>query len=276
MYKRPNSTMLHHLDWTATDLEAIAPDEIPVTSYKPRGDRARYDAAYTRWRTESGESDSSASSREHYRLAWRRMAANTGERTLISAIIPDRAAHVDGIYSAGMLESIERLPVVAALAGSLILDFLTRVAPKGDIRAPQFERLPWLQSNELMPELALRALRLNCLTDVYAELWASCFSEGFQDDEWALPAANAHRIGEVGPVWTPEIPLRIAEHRRRAFIEVDTLVALSLDVTADELCTIYRTQFPVLYGYDTRSTYFDANGRVVPTGLPPVWLTPNL
>src|SRR5699024_1047305 len=41
------------------------------------------------------------------------------------------------------------------------------------------------------------------------------------------------------------------------------IVALSLGITADELCMIYRTQFPVMRRYD-REYLFDANGRKVP------------
>ena len=37
-----------------------------------------------------------------------------------------------------------------------------------------------------------------------------------------------------------------------------------LGVTADQLCTIYRTQFAVLYGYDHKDYVYDANGRLVP------------
>ncbi len=78
-YKSPNKTMLHNQDWSATDLEHLDADAIPITAYKPAGDRALYDAAYTHW----GDHNEIAA-RDHYRVAWRRMAANTGERTLIS------------------------------------------------------------------------------------------------------------------------------------------------------------------------------------------------
>ena len=47
-----------------------------------------------------------------------------------------------------------------------------------------------------------------------------------------------------------------------AQVEIDALVALSLGVTADELCMIYRTQFPVMRRYDQEAR-FDANGRKV-------------
>lgn len=84
-YRQPNETMKSNKDWSDVDLENLPADFIPVTAYKPAGDRARYDADYTHWDGEPA--------RNHYRIAWRRMAANTGERTLISALIPVGATH---------------------------------------------------------------------------------------------------------------------------------------------------------------------------------------
>lgn len=54
-------------------------------------------------------------------------------------------------------------------------------------------------------------------------------------------------------------------------MEIDAIVALMLGITADELCTIYRTQFAVLYGYDRNTYFFDANGRLVPNTVLTVW-----
>ena len=71
--------------------------------------------------------------------------------------------------------------------------------------------------------------------------------------------------------WTATTPLRIAEDRRQALVEIDALVALMLGVTADQLCTIYRTQFAVLYGYDHHDYVYDANGRLVPNEVLTVW-----
>lgn len=44
-----------------------------------------------------------------------------------------------------------------------------------------------------------------------------------------------------------------------------------LGVGIEELCTVYRTQFAVLYGYDQREYTFDANGRLVPNEVLRVW-----
>lgn len=49
------------------------------------------------------------------------------------------------------------------------------------------------------------------------------------------------------------------------------MVAIMLGVPIEDLCTIYRTQFAVLYGYDHREYTFDANGRLVPNKVLAEW-----
>ncbi len=263
LYKEPNSTMRNNLDWSATDFEALAPDALPVTAYKPAGDRATYDAQYTHW------GEDRAPARDFYRVAWRRMAANTGERTLISSLIPPGAAHVNAVLSAGTSGSARTLIQLQATLSSLLLDFFVRAAPKGDIYAANLSRLPLIASDHrLEPALIDRALRLNCVTDAYTDLWAECW-----DDEFATATPILERFDErpIGPKWTVDTPLRRAVDRRNAQVEIDALVALMLDVPVDDLCTIYRTQFAVLYGYDKNAYTYDANGRLVPNSVLTVW-----
>lgn len=71
--------------------------------------------------------------------------------------------------------------------------------------------------------------------------------------------------------WDDSVPLRLDAERRQALLEIDAIVALSLGLTSDELCTIYRTQFPVLYGYDKNKYVYDMNGREVPGELVREW-----
>ena len=261
--------MLHNLDWSATDFEALTPDAIPVTAYKPAGNRYDYDCAYTEW----GTDEDPKPARDYYRLAWRAMAANTNERTLISAIIPPGAGHINGLFCAGAPGlSLSNLANVAGFAASLVLDFTVRVAPKSGIYQGVFSRLPLTQEHELMPLLRLRTLRLSAVTDGYSDLWNSAFEPEYRCDCWAARSTTSEvALGDVAAHWTAETPLRRASDRRQALLEIDALVALMLGLTADELCTIYRTQFPVLYGYDRNRDHYDANGRLVPNSVLTVW-----
>ncbi|GAB2622937.1 class I SAM-dependent DNA methyltransferase [Pseudactinotalea suaedae] len=282
-YKQPNKTMLHNLDWSVTDFEALAPTAIPITQYKPGGARSRYDAAYTHWK-QSVDTDDPAdaeglrqeaetvSARDFYRIAWRNMAANSGERTFTPALIPPGAAHIHGVSSLALPSQQGKTAVIAGFAASLVHDFAVRVAPKSTISATTVGRLPYVDA-ALSGEVVLRALRLNALTEVYARLWTDCFDADFRRDSWTcVPERSGWAdLGDVGPEWTPDTPLRVAEDRRQALLEIDALVALSLGLTADELCTIYRTQFPVLYGYDRNTYFYDENGRLVPNSVLSVW-----
>lgn len=268
MYKSPNSTMLHNQDWSATDFETLAPDAIPVTSYKPAGDRARYDAAYTHW----GESRSDPA-RKHYRVAWRRMAANTGARTLVSAIIPPGAAHVHPVYSFTLPgESLRELARVQSYLSALVLDASVRSVPKSEILFGTINRMPLPKRTELDDFLITRTLRLHALTDAYAELWNSCAND-IDAGTWAggLDYPGRGRLENFDSTWDEDVPLRRASDRLQAQIEIDAIAALNLHISIDELSAIYRTQFPVLYGYDRREYLYDANGRLVPNSVASVW-----
>jgi hypothetical protein len=271
MYKVPNAAMKNKDDWSIVDLEAVAPDAVPVTIYKPAGDRHEYERGYTHW----GDPGNLRSARTFHRVAWRRMAANTGERTLVPAIIPPGTTHVDAVFAFGQLDEGSRdLPVVLAILGSLVGDFVIRCVPKNDIRATSINRLPWATPPQRIRDaLVLRVLRLNCVTDAYATLWRDCYSPDFQSDFWTggLDHGRRQPVGAVGPEWTADTPLRIAADRRQVLVELDALVALMLGLTADELCSIYRTQFPVLHSYDRDVYVYDSNGRLVPNSVLTVW-----
>ena len=266
LYKQPNESMKHNLDWTSTDLEALSTSAQPVTQYKPAGDHATYDRLYTHW--------DGSPTRDHYRIAWRAMAANTGERTLIPAIIPPGTAHPNGVFSSGSATITGRSLVAAqASLSSLLADFTLRALPKSGIYFPDFSRLPALPHNHpLTTRVVLRALRLNCVTDAYANLWAECWDEASLDDS---PILERHDERPIGPEWTADTPLRRAEDRRNAQAEIDVMVAMMLGVPIEDLCTIYRTQFAVLYDYDHgrgQGAYvYDANGRQLPTPVRQAW-----
>jgi hypothetical protein len=257
--------MRSKLDWSATDLEHLKPDAIPVTGYKPIGDRLAYAAAYTQW--------PSGPARAYYRIAWRAMAANVGERTLIAALIPPGATHPHTVSSMGLPGDSSSLCLTAGVLSSILLDFAIRAVPKSGIQLSSIKRLPLVVDHPLRNAILLRVLRANCLTNAYAELWREAYRDDFTGDRWAYDSLRTTRpeLGIIEPTWTAETPLRIAEDRRQALVEIDALVAVILGVTADELCTVYRTQFAVLYGYDHHDYVYDMNGRLVPNSVLTTW-----
>lgn len=268
-YKMPNESMSSNKDWSMVDLEALDGDGLPTTAFKPQAERKHYDAAFDRW----GVSRTPA--RSHFRVAWRAMAANTGERTLIPALIPPGAAHVDGVNALGIPGDFTSsvLLEVAAVLSSLVSDFSVRVAPKSALRQKTIERLPIPSLGALKNFAIHRVLRLNAVSAAYAPLWSSNYDPAFGLDTWVggIEYRGRRGLASTSDVWSPGIPLRRAADRRQAQVEIDAIVALSLGITADELCTIYRTQFAVLYGYDRNSYFYDANGRLVPSSVLTVW-----
>lgn len=261
-YKEPNPTMRNQLDWSPIDLETLPADAIPITSFKPAGAPTKYSASYTHW--SSGEA--SIAARDYYRIAWRNQAPNTGNRTLAPAIIPPGAAHVDGLYSAALPDRDGvTLATVAGFLTSVLNDFLVRSAPKSNIRNNVANRLVVRVDHALCGALAQRMARLSCVTDAYASLWDDIHEATGPWDGWALPtswrpsSASTARDSE----WTRDSAFRIDAERRGALVEVDVLCALMTGISAEELCTVYRTQFGVAAQYE-RENLYDVNGRLVP------------
>ena len=208
---------------------------------------------------------------KHFRLAFRNMLPPTGARTLIGAIIPPDVAHINGILSTCFKKEPDLINA-SAIAQSLVGDYYVRSTGRNNLHG-LWVNLPLLEDDE---HKSLRVLALNCLTTAYANLWHSCWKKNFSKDKWTK---HDHRLpnnffNNLSEVWKYQCALRMEFERRQALLEIDVLVAKSINMTIEELCALYRLQFPVFYGYE-QNTWYDQNGRIVFTinkGLPGVGL----
>ncbi|MGW5454776.1 Eco57I restriction-modification methylase domain-containing protein [Nocardia sp. NPDC003979] len=257
-----NPSARNHRDYSKIDLTNINGEFIPRTKYQMNVVRENFLCEVPHW--------DNVPSTSYFRLIWRRRLDGNMERTLLSAIVPPGPFHFDQVMTAAF-SNHRLLAITAGFWSSIPVDFLLKSAGFSDLRKGALATLLFTSnSHTLDSSLILRTLRLNCLLTSHGPLWESLYDPIWQLEEWVprvgIKINDYPELGEVSKTWSSRTALRSDFARRQALIEIDAIVAVMLNITAEELLTIYRTQFPVLQKYE-REALYDATGRQLPTKL---------
>ncbi|MCX4412101.1 class I SAM-dependent DNA methyltransferase [[Kitasatospora] papulosa] len=299
--KQPKVPCRGNHDWTSFDLTSLAADALPRTNYvRPETcTLKRYEGEQTAWLDRSrlkadwqpsaeewaGRSDVLAEDElqldeveqrellrqrlwffrpytQFYRLAWRRMIPFNTERSLFACIVPPGPAHVHTVQSMALSDN-RSTALNAGFWASLPLDYLLRITGRSDLQVAEANKTPYADpAHPLAGPLLLRTLRLNCLTNAYAPLWAELHDmtwPGYED--WAVkwPCLVPLASG-ITRDWGYGTPLRTEYERRAALVEIDALVAVWLGMSADELIAIHKARYAILADRESHM-WFDVNGR---------------
>lgn len=253
-YKTPRAKCVLNSDYDIIDLENMPDDYLARTNYTPACGADEYERRCPKlpWNPSINFVDT-------YKIAFRRMLAQSGERTLASVLTCAGTAHVNTVRSLTTAHSVDML-AIASITQSLIGDYYIKLTGAGDLHY-QWQQLPLLPPKAAMN---LRVLALNCLTVHYDAFWREVWQDEYRSGRWYGDDARLPREfwANLTPEWQRHCALRNDFARRWALCELDVLVAREIGLTLEELCEAYRIQFPVMRQYEA-DTWYDRNGRVV-------------
>jgi len=198
--------------------------------------------------------------RERYRHVHREMISLTGERGLVSAIVPPGPGHVNTVLSVAF-KSIRDLVNFSSLTSSLPLDFYLGVTGKDHASDAVVREFPLV---DVPDEMLSRTLRLNCLSKPYARLWEEVLPDGASADSFVAADRRLVPFGLLSETWKFNSALRDDLSRRQALLEIDVLSSMTLGWSIEDLLSALRSQFPLLMHRDSVRK-FDQHGREVPS-----------
>lgn len=266
IYKTPREKCTKNSEYDPLDLTTLPEDYVPRTNYVPATDLLNFKAQQKGF--ETGQDSNGKPMYDdwfgYYKLAFRKMLSQAGERTLTGAIIPPNVSHIHGVLSVTLKKEIQVLEL-ASLTSTIVLDFFIKTMGGSNLGDHVITNFPLGVAKHYHPHLFARTLALNCLNIHYKDLWERNWQPSYSHTQWAVSAGAQLPLSEWSArsaTWSWDSPLRNYYERRQALVELDVLVAMALGLNLEQLLTMYRIQFPVLQ-QNEHDTWYDQQGNIV-------------
>lgn len=253
-YKSPRLGGYKKSDFDIVDLTKIDEDFILRTRYVPQISIDSLKNTFQSFAVAESWQD-------YYKVGYRKMLNQTGDRTLNCGILIKKSSHVNGVISA-VFKDEKNVVELAGLSSSLLMDFLMKTIASANLTDSRLKEFPLGVDEKFINALYSRTLLLNCLTKDYAELWEKHYKKDYNLENWSIKDNRLKPFDKLAESWSKNIPLRNDFERRMALVEIDVIVAMAMGLELDELITIYESQFDVLLKNE-QQTYYDQTGRVI-------------
>lgn len=158
-FQTPKAICNTHRAYDCLELTTLPDDYLPRTNYRPDVPAAEYRARTPRvpWGEKNPVTD-------FYRLTFRNMLSQAGERTAVGHIAIRGLGHINAVQSISFKDSLQ-LAYHSSVSFSVPFDFFIKSTGQGGLYS-----LSSLIPSTNSACLAIRSLVLNCLTTHYADL----------------------------------------------------------------------------------------------------------
>ena len=251
-YKTPRKSCILNSDYDCINLQQ---KKIIRTNYIPKADYIKYKSYISFFK------DSDEFWIDQYKVGFRKMMPLTTERSLISAILPPKTSHTNGIISL-CFKTVKETIECAGLTSSLVLDFYFKTLGSQNLTEGRLASIPLGIEDKYYNALAIRTLLLNCISDQFRLIYEDGYKHDFTNYTWSIEDSRLKSFIGLNNTWNENSYLKNYFERRQALIEIDVITAMALGLKLSDLEMIYSIQFPVLQ-QNENDTWYDTTGNIV-------------